>query len=75
MELTYFHIINPQTGAPLIASQDSIGSVSVLAPTCALADGLATAAMLFPSVQEAERWIEQIKLKLNGLKFWIEKNN
>lgn len=36
----YAHIIDPRTGYPV---RHSVSSVSVLAPTCVLADGLATA--------------------------------
>lgn len=44
----YAHIINPKTGWPV---KTSISSVSILAPQCALADGLATLAIL---MDEAE---------------------
>lgn len=39
----YAHVIDPRTGAPL---DNDVASISVLAPTGMLADGLATAAMV-----------------------------
>jgi FAD:protein FMN transferase len=40
---TYQHIINPKTGYPV---SHNLCSVSILAPNCALADGLATACLV-----------------------------
>ena len=45
---TYSHIINPKTGYPV---ENQIVSTSVIAPDCALADGLATALMVM-TIQE-----------------------
>jgi thiamine biosynthesis lipoprotein len=39
----YAHVIDPRTGRPV---SNGVVSVSVLAPDCALADGLATAVMV-----------------------------
>lgn len=66
---TYSHIINPLTGYPLEITPDSIAACSVLAPTCALADALATSGMLFASREEAKEWA----LKLNDpeIAFWF----
>ncbi len=52
--ISYTHIIDPRTYEPLQASP--ISSVSVIASTCAEADALATALMLFPSVADAQNW-------------------
>lgn len=68
---TYFHIFDPHTQRPLERRTESVASASVVAPTCMLADGLATAAMLFPSVVEAQKWAEEIKKKHPALEFWI----
>ena len=51
--ITYCHIIDPRHLRPL--QNGSITSASVLAPTCALADGLATAAMLFDTIEEGKK--------------------
>lgn len=70
-EVVYFHIINPITGYPLESHEGSIASTSVLAPTCALADGLATALMLFESEDEALTWAEKLKEEHPSLQFWL----
>lgn len=51
---SYAHILDPQSGRPLEGSP--LTSVSVIAPSCLEADALATALMLFPTKEEAERW-------------------
>lgn len=68
---TYSHIIDPRTYQPILVTPHSIGSASVMAKKCAIADGLATAAMLFDSAEESERWLEQIKQEEPDLQFWI----
>lgn len=68
---TYFHIINPTNLQPLQMSPHSIAGASVLASNCALADGLATAAMMFNSVDEARIWAEGVKKEYPDLSFWI----
>lgn len=67
----YCHILNPKTRAPLKRGADSIISVTVKAPTCALADALATAAMLFETKEEAKIWAESIKEENPELSFWF----
>lgn len=69
--VTYFHIINPRTLTPLISTKASIASASVIAPSCLLADALATAVMLFESVEEAQSWLEKLQAKMPDLQFWI----
>jgi len=52
----YTHIIDPQTGTPI---DNGIASVTVLADTCALADGLATGLMVMGPEQAiplVEQW-------------------
>ena len=44
----YSHIIDPRTGFPV---EPTIASATIIAPTCALADGLATLALV---LNEAE---------------------
>ena len=66
---TFTHIINPFTGYPL--SNQSIKSASVQAPTCALADGLATAAMIFETAEEAQEWAEKLQNENQQLSFWL----
>eukprot|EP00401_Gymnodinium_catenatum_P001026 CAMPEP_0117475636 /NCGR_PEP_ID=MMETSP0784-20121206/9897_1 /TAXON_ID=39447 /ORGANISM="" /LENGTH=1293 /DNA_ID=CAMNT_0005269889 /DNA_START=77 /DNA_END=3957 /DNA_ORIENTATION=+ len=40
------HIIDPKAAAPICITQDTLASVSVVAGSCMIADGLATAAMV-----------------------------
>ncbi|MBN4066634.1 FAD:protein FMN transferase [Simkania negevensis] len=68
---TYSHIINPKTLIPLKVEADRITSVTVVAPTCAMADGLATALMLFNNAAEAKKWAEALQAKDPRLSFWI----
>lgn len=70
-KISYFHVIDPVALQPRIATQQSIASASVLASTCAMADGLATAAMMFSSIQEAQEWADQMKMQIPELSFWI----
>lgn len=70
-EISFFHIIDPAALQPCIATPYSIASASVLASSCAFADGLATAAMMFPNIQQAQAWAERIKKQFPELSFWI----
>lgn len=74
-QVSYFHIIDPNTLEPLQVKENSIASASVVAPTCAVADGLATAAMMFETVYEAEQWAETLKKENPELSFWIVVRN
>ena len=47
----YSHILNPRTGQPVPVST---ASATVIAPTCALADGLATLALILDEAQMQE---------------------
>lgn len=68
---TYCHIIDPHTHKPLLINRSSISSASVLAKNCALADGLATAAMLFPTLEEAQDWALKVQKKHPEIQFWF----
>ena len=72
---TYTHIIDVRTACPLEVKRGSICSATVTAPTCLLADTLATAAMLFPNKEEAEKWLEQIRTRYPSVKYWILTRN
>lgn len=73
--IIYFHIFDPETLQPLEATHLSVASASVVAPSCALADGLATIPLLFSSLEEATIWAEEIKEKFPDLSFWIVSRN
>jgi len=68
---TYTHIFNPKTLSPLEVESESIASATVIAPTCALADAIATSLMLFSTVEEADSWAESLRREYPKLEFWI----
>lgn len=70
-DVTYFHIFDPRTLKPIKMARRSVASTSVVAANCALADGLATVAMMFSTVDEALLWTEKIKDKYPEISFWI----
>jgi thiamine biosynthesis lipoprotein len=67
----YFNIIDPLTAQPIELTFYSIASSVVIAPSCALADALATAAMLFNSRKEAESWAQEVVELHPEVSFWI----
>jgi len=69
--VTYCHIFDPHHHTPLVAKHDTVASVSVVAPKCALADALATTAMTFSTSQEAKEWAETVQEKDSSISFWI----
>lgn len=69
--LTYCHIFNPKTHAPVESKPGKVASASVLASNCVLADGIATAAMLFETEEEATKWLEKIKEQCPEMEYWL----
>lgn len=69
--IKYFHIFNPKTFRPLVATSNSVASASVLAPTCMFGDGLATAAMMFSDINEAQTWLLNIQEQYPDIQFWL----
>lgn len=67
----YFPLIDPLTAQPLEQTPYSIAAVAVIAPTCALADALAKAAMIFPTRKEAESWAQEVVQLYPDVSFWI----
>lgn len=65
------HIYDIAAKTPLLIGEGTIASVSVAAPTCFEADGLATALMTFPSASQAHAWAEALQQQREGLAFWI----
>lgn len=63
----------PLRDCAMATSQHSgpIASVCVIAPTCALADSLAEAAILFPNRKQAESWAQEVVEKYPEVRFWI----
>lgn len=69
--ITYFHIIHPHLHHPLKMTNTSVASATVVAPTCMLADGIATAALMFPSLEESEAWLKDVKEQIPSISFWL----
>lgn len=67
----FFHIIDPFTAKPLESTLSSVASATVLAPTCFLADALATVAMMHTSLADAKKWAEEINKNNPEIKFWL----
>lgn len=67
----FFPLIDPLSAQPLEKTEYSIASVTVIASSCALADALATAAMLFPGRAEAEKWAQEVVELYPDVSFWI----
>ena len=60
----FHHIMSVSNVAALKASPRTPGSISVLASTCAIADGIATAAMTFGTPSEAAAFLNGVMKKL-----------
>lgn len=70
-DVTYTHIIDPLKKRPLEITPESITSVTIKAKSCMFADAIATSAMLFPTKEVAETWLESIKRKYPDIDFWV----
>ncbi len=64
-------IIDPMTAAPLEKSHFSVAFVTVISPTCTLANALATSTLLFSTRKEAEGWAQEVVEKYPDVQFWI----
>jgi FAD:protein FMN transferase len=60
----FHHVANPVERSVMKAGAISVASVSVIAATCAIADGLATAAMTFAKPQDAVDFLEALVQRL-----------
>ncbi len=70
-----FHIINPGNHQPLQVTSHSITSVSVCASNCMIADALATAGMIFDSIDDAEDWARGVQRTLPETTFYFYQRN
>lgn len=70
-EMTLFHIFDPKTAQPLAVKKSSVTSATVIAPTCVLADALATLAMMHSTLDEAKEWAEQVQKDNPEIKFYL----
>jgi thiamine biosynthesis lipoprotein len=71
----YTHIVDTTTLQALEVAPNQIASATVVAPTCALADMLATTCMLFPNAKEASAWAELVQEDIPETQFWIITRN
>lgn len=55
------HILDPKKGSPMMISQESVASASVVTDSCMLADALATASMAVPSVKDARLLLDNFR--------------
>lgn len=67
-EELFSHFASPKTGR--LNKVGRIAGVTVKARTCAVADALATSAMLIQSLEEFDRWSRRAKQSIDGLEFW-----
>lgn len=67
----YTHICNPHTLQALEVKADQVGSATVTAPTCFLADLVATALMIPPSCTDAAHFASQLQEKEPALQVWL----
>ncbi len=68
---TYTHIINPHSLEMLEVKSGHVHKASVMAPTCALADALATACMACATLDKAYDFAKKIKKQYPEVEFWI----
>lgn len=61
------HIIDPRTARPCHGAT----AITAIAPTCALADALATAAMVFSDKTDLQKWTEHITTLYPSASFFI----
>lgn len=69
-KICLFHIIDPKTGRFLERRNERVASASIVAPSCAIADGLATAALCFETKSQAEEWVKELSKQMS-LKYWF----
>ncbi len=70
-EVCYTHVMDPASLCLLEVTANSVASVSVLAESCTLSDGLATAVMTCGSLEAAQAWAQEVQEKLPQTQFWI----
>lgn len=69
-QICLFHVIDSKTGRFLERTKERMASASIVAPSCAIADGLATAALCFETKAEAEKWVKELSKQM-PLKYWF----
>ncbi len=67
----YCHIYNPKSGRPYPITDTSIASASVVAKNCFLADALATAALTFSNLTQAQVWADSVTKNHPDVAIWL----
>ncbi len=70
----YTHILDPTVKKPLRQKGKKMGSISILAKNCLLADALATAAMIAEDFGESEKWLKKLSLTTE-IDYWLCTND
>jgi thiamine biosynthesis lipoprotein len=71
-KVRYTHILHPKTLFPLICTEDSTSSATILTSLdCLWADAIATASLLFPTPEEAEAWLKSLTQEDPSLRYWL----
>lgn len=68
---TYFHVIDPKLGRPLLMTDASIASASCLADDCMTADALATMLLMCQDLEEAKALAERLQRETPHTVFWL----
>lgn len=63
----FHHVVSPAGLSPMKATSSSVASVSVMAASCGLADGLATAAMTYERAADAAAWLRTLTTRFPEL--------
>lgn len=71
-KVRYTHILDVLKKRPLELKRGSIACVSIVSEKCAIADAIATAAMLYESREEAEGWLATLKSEGLISNYWIK---
>jgi thiamine biosynthesis lipoprotein len=70
-DVTYSHIFDSLTLQPMPITPNSVVSASVVAPSCFLADALATTALTFATSDEAKAWADAISKEMPDVAIWL----
>lgn len=68
---TYFHVIDPKLGRPLLMTDRSIASASCLADDCMTADAFATMLLMCQDLEEAKALAERLQRDTPHTTFWL----
>ncbi len=67
----YFHIIDPSTQNPLSLEESPLITATVVASNCAIADGIATACMVFYSEEAMVAFAKKLTLEYPEISIWL----